>query len=271
MKIISQYISELKTPEEIVNSPSEDADRQAIIRIKKRTQPSYPRDPEILSLINIPNDLKYTIDQNNLFLIYDSGEKDLNRFFIFGNLEYLSLIENAHVFADGKFDISAKLFSQVYSLHVYLSNQSFAIVYEILPLKTEKIFCEFLVIKSKLEVDPSSISCEFEVAFINTVKKVFTTNLEGAYNMKERDYRKFIKFIIVLCYIPPDDVLEIFYLIKAKLNLKDKIHIKINELYSYFAENYVGKIETIKTGHGRGVKYSTIHTNPRYLIELWSI
>ncbi|RNA32768.1 hypothetical protein BpHYR1_049729 [Brachionus plicatilis] len=59
-KIISQYVSELKTPEEIVNSPSKDADRQAINRVKKKTQPSYPPEPETLSLINITNELEYT-------------------------------------------------------------------------------------------------------------------------------------------------------------------------------------------------------------------
>ncbi|CAF1082914.1 unnamed protein product [Brachionus calyciflorus] len=40
-------------------------------------------------------------------------------------------------------------------------------------------------------------------------------------------------------------------------------------LNNYFYQNYVGTIETIKTGRDRGVKYSTIHRKPKYLIELW--
>ncbi|CAF0925217.1 unnamed protein product [Brachionus calyciflorus] len=224
-KIISQYVAELKTHEEIVNSPSEDADRQAINRAKKKTQPSYPPEPESLALINIPDELKFTLNDNHLFLIYDSGEKEIDRFFIFGNVEHLNLLENGQVFADATFDIAPKHFSQVYALHVHLNNQSFAIIYAILPRKTEKIYFEFLqVIKSKIAVDPSSISCDYELAFI-------------------------IGFIIVHCYIPSDDVVEIFNLIKPKLDLTDPIEFQINEFNNYFEESYVEK----------------------YLIELWSI
>ncbi|CAF0931138.1 unnamed protein product [Brachionus calyciflorus] len=34
---------------------------------------------------------------------------------------------------------------------------------------------------------------------------------------------------------------------------------------------HLSTINVIKTGRGRGVKYTTILTNPRYPVELWSI
>ncbi|CAF0979719.1 unnamed protein product [Brachionus calyciflorus] len=178
-----------------------------------------------------------------LFLLFDSGADDKDRFFIFGNEKNLKLLEKSHIFADGTFDIAPKLFSQVYSLHVYLKNQSYAIVYAILPFKTEKIYIDFLSkVKSKLEFDPFSISCDFEMALI-----------------------------VVLCNIHPNDVLEMFNLIKSKLNLANEIHQKIKDLYEYFVEVYVRKVTTLKSGRGRGVKYKTLKTEPRYEIGAFTL
>ncbi|CAF1140654.1 unnamed protein product [Brachionus calyciflorus] len=57
-KIMSQYVDQLKSWEEIVNSPSDNADRQAINREKSKSLPKYPPVPECLKEINIPSELR---------------------------------------------------------------------------------------------------------------------------------------------------------------------------------------------------------------------
>ena len=53
-----------------------------------------------------------------------------------------------------------------------------------------------------------------------------------------------------LAYIPPEDVVDGFQLIKSKVS-----DPTILEFYTYIEDNYVGKTEVIKTGRGRGVKH----------------
>ncbi|CAF0880014.1 unnamed protein product, partial [Brachionus calyciflorus] len=84
-KIISEYVAESKCDEAIVNSPSDDADRQAINRAKRKAKTQYPPEPEDLKFIEIPDELKYTLNEKELFLLFDSGADDKDRFFIFGN------------------------------------------------------------------------------------------------------------------------------------------------------------------------------------------
>ncbi|CAF0822724.1 unnamed protein product [Brachionus calyciflorus] len=294
-KIMAQYVDQLKSYEEIVNSPSDDADRQAINREKSKSLPNYPPEPDSLKEVNIPSDLRLCLNPDkDLFLIYDSGEHDNDRFFIFGNEKNLKLMSNSHIFADGTFDMAPKLFSQVYSLHIFYRNKSYPIVYATLPRKTEKIYIEFLkVLKARIDIDPISISCDYEMAFINAVKKVFITSrvyccyfhlnqniwrriqkldLEIVYNIINGKYRKLMKYLKCICYIPTDDVIDVFTQIKSKLNLEDPVEFKINELYEDFEEFYLGKREIQKTGRGRGVKYTVVQiAKARYDIELWSI
>ncbi|CAF1047866.1 unnamed protein product, partial [Brachionus calyciflorus] len=165
-KIMSQYIHQLTSQEEIAISPSDDADRQAINRVKNKSQTKYS-EPDSLQNINIPEELKYTISSNDLFLIHDSGEDDLDR----------------------------------------------------------------------IDHDPLSVRCDFEVAFINAVELVFSNTR------------------VYCCYF--------------HLNLS--IWRKIQNLDLEAANNVIDGEHRKLIKRGRGVKYTIVPAKPRYEIKLWSI
>jgi hypothetical protein len=87
-------------------------------------KPNHPSEPTDLSDINVPEWLKYTLGiKNELFLIYDSGKSDNDRFYIFSTESNLKLLEHAHWFGDGTFDASPKLFKQVYTIHCLIHSR----------------------------------------------------------------------------------------------------------------------------------------------------
>ena len=94
--IINRFNSLSTNDEIIATQPSNKADVQAINRIKKKTRPAYPPQPESLSDIEFPEFLTKTLTKDGLFLFHDSGKEDTNRFFILVQLImpkcYLKLI-----------------------------------------------------------------------------------------------------------------------------------------------------------------------------------
>lgn len=74
---------------------------------------------EGLKDIVIPENLKYTLESNQLFLWDDRGANDLNRVLMFScdkNIEILN--ENKIRFVDGTFDIAPAEFKQVLTINV---------------------------------------------------------------------------------------------------------------------------------------------------------
>ncbi|RNA40804.1 hypothetical protein BpHYR1_044964 [Brachionus plicatilis] len=85
---------------------SYDAERQTINRTQKANLPDYPPEPKVLSEKDIPDFLKITlpgIDDKT-----SCGNED--RFLCFSTDENIKLLENAHIFADGTFDICQRPF-----------------------------------------------------------------------------------------------------------------------------------------------------------------
>ncbi|CAF1134605.1 unnamed protein product, partial [Brachionus calyciflorus] len=121
-KIMSQFVNQLSTEEEIAQSTSNDPDRQFINRIKRKNKPEYLNlaEPIKLSDIIIPTNLTLTLDEKENFLLYDSGPDDSDRFFVFGTITK-AIRKGSYIFADGTFDIVPNLFLQVHSLHVLIN------------------------------------------------------------------------------------------------------------------------------------------------------
>ena len=66
--------------------------------------------PNTLAEINIPQNLRSTI-RGNIFLLWDSGNDDENRMFIFGTMRNLELLEEyKQWFMDGTFKVAPELF-----------------------------------------------------------------------------------------------------------------------------------------------------------------
>ena len=59
---MAEFVNEITDPECIAHYPSQDADRQVINRIKNKGKPDYPKMPESLSDITLPEFLMYTLD-----------------------------------------------------------------------------------------------------------------------------------------------------------------------------------------------------------------
>ncbi|RMZ95031.1 FLYWCH zinc finger domain, partial [Brachionus plicatilis] len=177
-QILNSFANEIRNKEAIALMPSYDADRQAIKRFKRSVRPNYPPEPKLLSDITLPDFLTHTLEdakeETQAFLIYDSGVEDPNRFFMFGTEENFSLIETAHLFADGTFSIAPKLFEQVYTIHALIKGRCVPLIYCLLPRKNQKIYEDVLtVVKSKINNQPLSFTTDFELAFINAVTKIF--------------------------------------------------------------------------------------------------
>ncbi|CAF0983812.1 unnamed protein product [Brachionus calyciflorus] len=253
-------------------------------------------EPKTLDEIVLPEQLLKTFNGDE-FLLYDSGKDDEERFFIFGTEKNLKLIENGHIYVDGTFEIAPDLFYQIYSVHVLIDSKCYPVLYIPLPKKTQKLYERFLsVIESKIDCHPISINCDFERAMINASQKIFpkikvhgcfyhfnqslwrkiqANNLEEAYNNLDStsltDYRKLIKLPVVLSYIPPEDVHDIFETYKKKLDSNDPIQVKIGSFYEYFENTYLGRLTEHKTGRGARSKVVIIREMAMFDVDIWSI
>lgn len=173
-------------------------------------------------------------------------------------------LENAHIFVDGTFDIAPKLFAQVYTVHALIDGRCFPMAYGLLSRKTEEIYVEFLnAVQNRLKHDPLSITSDFEKAFVNASMKVFPkVNVFGCFfhfkqstwrkitdlglkviYLKDENVRHLLKLPQAIVFIPPEDVLTGFNLIKSKV-----VDLKILEFYNYVEVNYIGKLVLEKVG-----------------------
>lgn len=69
---------------------------------------------------------------DDIFLIYDLGENDKERFFIFYLKKISNFYTNGNIFADGTFDIAPDFFAQVYSIHALIDFKCYPIIYAFL-------------------------------------------------------------------------------------------------------------------------------------------
>jgi hypothetical protein len=107
----------------------------------------------------------------------------------------------------------------------------------------------------------------------NIWRRIQNFSLEAAYNDLDSkvNYRKLLKMLVVLCYIPTDDVIELFEKISATLDLSDALQAQIKVIYDYFEETYIGKNRVVKSGRGRSAKSTIVRAKPKYDISFWSI
>ena len=158
-------------------------------------------------------------------------------------------------------------------------------VYAFLPRKTETIYEKFLKCISDLLVKPKSITCDFEVAFINACRAVFNdTPIYCCYfhfnqNMirkiqnigltedyiKNENLRRFLKLPKVLCFIPPDHVEESFLKIR-KIVTDDRVLA----FFDYFQKTYIGYNELRKNSNRKNARMVEFRIEPTFPIGLWN-
>ncbi|KAG0441854.1 hypothetical protein DMUE_0745 [Dictyocoela muelleri] len=207
---------------------------------------------------------KYTFD-NNIFLQYDNGYGNEERIIIFYTNNNLKILEKSNLWlGDGTFYISPKGFEQVYILHGSYFSKIIPLVYIFMKKKNTNSYNNaFSFIKGKLNNTPKYIVIDFELAAHNSLKNNFinseikgcyfhltqiivkflkTNKLMETYKMNH-EYKKFIKYMIFLTFVPPNNIKNEFKKI-CLLKRDDKCY---EEFIIYFKNNFIENIKKLPT------------------------
>ncbi|KAI5645456.1 MULE transposase domain-containing protein [Phthorimaea operculella] len=112
------------------------------------------------------------------FLLFEADDK--NPFFIFGTPKYKKYIEETDLFlVDGTFKVVPGPFEQLFSIHVDLNSTSedtmvIPVFYCLLLDKKQETYEKlFQILKENFGLVISKLKCDYEMAVINAVKKIF--------------------------------------------------------------------------------------------------
>jgi hypothetical protein len=230
-----------------------------------------------LSKIEILDKRRYTY-RSELFYFDDSGMDDKTRIIIFSTSNNMKILsQHNHWYVDGTFDITPTMFTQLFSIHVYIKEVSIPLLYALLPNQTEKTYTKlFQMVKGLIDKSPLSIKSDFELAIINAARKVFKCNISCCFFhlsqslvrkiqqnglfvdvFYSKDFRLCHHLLKSLAFVPVEDVVKGFELVKAHAK---KSCSKFQPIKEYFERNYI-------TGLKKNSK--TIRNSPRYAIEYW--
>lgn len=226
----------------------------------------------------IPEELKFR-ENREKFLLFDSGEDDVNRILIFGTESNLDdLVRYKDWACDGTFKCCPDIYFQLFTLHIMVKNCSVPLIYGLLPGKSEGTYVQFFkALKSlRLSLAPDTMLIDFEKSIVTAFTKVFpdATTTGCLFHLSQNIYRKVIdmgekvryqndvefntkvKCFTALAFLPPADVVDGF------VELTDDEDIP-QELVSYFETYYIGG------ERGRGPNRRRIE--PLFPIKLWNV
>jgi hypothetical protein len=218
---------------------------------------------------------KTYLDQ--MFYWDDSGRDDKTRVIVFtteGNLRLLQ--SNREWLGDGTFDLAPKrVFKQVYTIHIIYKNKDLPMVYGLLPNKTQKTYKKFFkMIKDVIKVLPLAVHMDFEKAVMNAVTLLFKCIIYGCFfhlsqnvfrkvqesNLidyaTDNEFRLYYKLMQALAFVPEDDVVEAFLLLRTSSPAKFKPILEYLEVY------YIGKLVPLSR---------TLRQTPTFPISTWNL
>ena len=252
---------------------------QRTIERKRKRDGNNVINPRNVAEIHVPNELRETLRGDN-FLLFDSGEDDVDRFFIFGTERNLDLLETkTNWFADGTFKVAPNLFYQLYTIHILHENTVIPMLYIFLQRKREIDYVNVLnkIKELRPNIQPSSIMCDFEKGFHNAIQQVFgaETSVVGClFHLGQCIYRKvvdvglresyvndeetrlFCKMLTSLAFIPEADVIAAYEALMDSMPAEN-----LEPLTDYFEDTWIGRPQ--RRGRQR--------RNPSYPISVWSI
>ena len=158
--------------------PKKDAIRKVIQRLRKHNQAAPPQPVDRASII-IPDAYriyKVAPDQIEEFILWDSGEQDEDRIFLFdrmSNGDWSNQMERLYV--DGTFSLAPALFAQIYVIMANRRGFVLPVLYALLPNKEGRTYRRLFEAIKELwpYLNPSSISIDFEQAAIGAIRAVF--------------------------------------------------------------------------------------------------
>lgn len=228
-----------------------------IERIRRSAEHPYAS-PRTVADIVIPDTLKITTRNQN-FLLWDSGNNDPNRMFMFGTEENLNILQqHGHWFVDGTFKVSPEIFYQVFTVHGLVDNRACPLIYVLMQDKREesyvRVFQKLADLKENLH--PESVLCDFEKAVQNAVSRTFPDlqaigclfhlgqnlwrkvqefNLTELYRHDD-NLRQCTKMLLALSFVPTDDVVAAFE------TLTEICPDDMDNLINYWEDTYIGRM-----------------------------
>ncbi|KAG0429009.1 hypothetical protein DMUE_5772 [Dictyocoela muelleri] len=183
---------------------------------------------------------KFTYDGKKI-LYHECLDDDSQGFHIFTTENNISLLEKSNVWlADGTFYASPKNYTQVYIIHCLSFGKIFSTIYILMKTKTQKSYVSaFEKIKKLINKQPITMIIDYEIAVYNAISKVFNNvkisgcnfhfnqittrfmienKIIDVYRTNEH-FRKYVKYLLILAYLPPAVVKNEFKKItEMKLN-----------------------------------------------------
>jgi hypothetical protein len=210
---------------------------------------------------DIANEHKVTLSKAK-WLLHDSGIHDVNRIIVFANELNYEYISSATTFLmDGTFYTVPVGFYQLYVIHALIYQKYFPVIYCFLPNKDENTYRKlFSIIREKLHLnDLNTVIMDFEQAAMNAVtllgenvliynclfhygqilwRKLQSLSLATFYR-DDQIYKRLVKKLLVLGFLPYDEMQEGFYEIYKQYNAKYK---SANEMsfIEYYKKNFIG-------------------------------
>ncbi|CAG4985916.1 unnamed protein product [Parnassius apollo] len=225
-------------------------------RIRQRREVSCPN-PGSVADINIPVALQVT-SRNLNFLLWDSGQNDPHRIFMFGTKENLEVLEeHRHWHVDGTFKVAPQLFLQIFTIHALVDNRSIPLIYVLLQDKREETYVR--VFQKLMELKPTlnPISClsDFEKAIQNAVCQVFHgvqvmgclfrlgqclwSKIQELHLVEEyrndENVRMHLKMLLALSFVQEGDVITAFE------ELTESCPREIDAVIDYWEDTYIGR------------------------------
>ncbi|CAF1111998.1 unnamed protein product [Brachionus calyciflorus] len=213
------------------NLPSYSSSRQLCRNAREDPFENY-KIPENLDF-ELHQDFTITLKNEN-FIFFDSfdpSKKNNDRIIIFATEKNLQLLSKfRHWLCDGTFDAAPKLFKQLFTIHV--------IINEVFP--DAEIFGCFFHLKKNIwrHIQEDGLSVEYCESKI-----------------EENTVRLYSKMLACLAFVPVEDTVMVFEL------LKKNCPNRLEKLYKYFEDFYIGPMS-----RGRNPK----RKSPLFDIEMWS-
>ena len=160
------------SPGAIIKLPKYASMQQSIARKRKAVNLPHPN-PQSLEEIDVPLELRVTANGEN-FLLYDSGNQDLQRILIFGTDRNIAILRLCEVWlADASFKVAPALFYQIWVIHGLYRNRVVPLVYVLMPAKSGQMYAKSLEFLSQQNLRPQTIIIDFEKAEVTSLRTAF--------------------------------------------------------------------------------------------------
>ncbi|KAG0437908.1 hypothetical protein DMUE_3413 [Dictyocoela muelleri] len=207
---------------------------------------------------DILESFKYTFG-NELFLQFDSGINDEERIILFHtDLNSNIFLKSKVWLVDGTFYTAPNDYEQILILHCSYFSKIIPLIYVIMKRKNtnsyDKVF-SYLTAKT-INASPDYIISDFESALYNSIKNNFKSSILNGCNFhmtqiimrylssshlmylykENNEFRKSVKYLIILSYLPEEEVIGKFNILFEKIKRKDD---SLKNLFNYFYKNFL--------------------------------